>query len=110
MRAVPQKPGGMDEFDVTVLPVMTLFEIDTVAPVPLNGGWSSWEVGIHTPPPNVTFESGCELLTPPVIVTPSIVTLRPSGAVARKIVTTGPPPLMIVSSRPRPECERSCRP
>ena len=36
---VRRTPGGMKEFDVTVLPVITLFEIDTVAPVPLNGGW-----------------------------------------------------------------------
>jgi hypothetical protein len=42
----------------TVLPVITLLEIDTVAPVPLNGGWSSCEVGIQTPPPNVTSGSG----------------------------------------------------
>src|SRR5579864_4601564 len=34
----PQKPGGMIEVEVTVLFVITLFEIVTVAPVPLNGG------------------------------------------------------------------------
>ena len=98
----PQKPGGMDEFDITVSPVTMLFEIVTVAPVPLNGGWSSCEVGIPMPPPNVTSGSGCALLTPPVIVTPSIETFRASGAVARKIVTTGPPPLMTVLSAPAP--------
>ena len=31
-------PGGTAECDVTVLPVITLSVIDTVAPVPLNGG------------------------------------------------------------------------
>src|SRR3954449_9816665 len=37
----PQKPGGIVENEVTVLPVITVFEIVTVAPVPLKGGWSS---------------------------------------------------------------------
>ena len=34
----PQNPGGIVSLERTVLPVMTLFEIETVAPVPLNGG------------------------------------------------------------------------
>src|SRR6185312_1739643 len=66
----PQNPGGITELDRTVLPVMTLFEIDTVAPAPLNGGWSSCSTAIVTPPPNVTAVSGTLVLSPPVIVMP----------------------------------------
>src|SRR6516164_9099302 len=70
----PQKPGGIAEFELTTLSVITLFESETVAPVPLKGGWSSCDVGIKTPPPNVTSEPGFVVLTPPVIVTPSMET------------------------------------
>jgi hypothetical protein len=75
--------------DVTVLALMTLLEIETVAPVPLNGGWSSCDIGIQTPPPNVTSGSGFELFTPPVIVTPSIDTTSASGASARRSSAPG---------------------
>src|SRR5215207_5039472 len=47
-----------------LFPVMTLSEIDTVAPVvlPVPGG-------IHTPPPLAANGSGAESLNPPVMVT-----------------------------------------
>jgi hypothetical protein len=63
----PQNPGGIAEFEVTTFPVISLFEIATVAPVPSKGGWSSCATGIQTPPANVTSGSGCVLLTPPVM-------------------------------------------
>ena len=81
---------------------MTLFVIATVAPVPLNGGSGSCDVGIQMPPPKVTAVSGWLLLTPPVTVTPSIDTDSLSGAVARKIVSTGPPPVIVVAPEPAP--------
>ncbi len=79
----PQKPGGITSVAVVVLPVMTLFEIETVAPATLNGGWSICATGISTPPPNVTSGFGNVVLRPPVIVTRSIDTTKPSEAVAR---------------------------
>ena len=99
----PQKgPGGLIAREVTVLPVMTLSSIVTVAPVPLNGGPGSCLTGIQTPPPKTTSASGAESLTPPVIVTPRIETVRNSGSGSRKIVSTGPPPAMTVEWAPAP--------
>jgi hypothetical protein len=99
----PQKgPGGPNDREVTVFAVMTLSSIVTVAPVPLNGGPDSCLTGMRTPPPNVTSSSGEESLTPPVIVTPRMVTLRCSGSGSRKIVSTGPPPAMTVECEPAP--------
>src|SRR3954453_17024534 len=75
-----QKPDGMTACEVTVLPVITLFAIETVAPVLLNGGWSSCATRIETPPPNVTASPGAESFRPPVIVTPAIETFIAVGS------------------------------
>jgi hypothetical protein len=66
----PQNPGGISVCEFTVLPVMTLSVIVTLAPVVLPSA-----AGIQTPPPDTTDVSGCELLTPPVSVTPLSVTV-----------------------------------
>ena len=98
---VPQKgPGGTATRDVTVFPVITLSAIETVAPVALNGGSGICATGIQTPPPNVTSGSGLESLMPPVMVTPLIDTVSPAGSTSRKIVSTGPPPLIVVAFAP----------
>ena len=41
-------------------------------------------------------------MTPPVTVTPSIVTVGSLAAPATPIVSTGPPPLMMVAAGPAP--------
>ena len=80
---------------VTLLPLMTLSEIVTVAPMVLSAA-----AGINTPPPAAknpepNCDSGFESLKPPVIVTRLIETVR--SAVPSPIVITGPPPSMVVA-------------
>src|SRR5262245_44420402 len=94
--------GGIVERDITWFPVITLWSIVTVAPVPLNGGVGSCDVGIQIPPPNVTSGSGCESLTPPVIVRPLIETVSPAASCSRKMVRTGPPPDTTLAFEPAP--------
>ena len=81
---------------MTLFPVMTLSAIVTVAPVV-----NPVAHGIETPPPKVTTVSGTELFRPPVIVTARIHTAL-TGPFWRPIVTTGPPPLMVVLFDPAP--------
>ena len=95
----PQKPGGRNCCEATVLPVMTLSEIVTVAPV-WNGNDPAW--GMRTPPPCVTAWSGTDVLTPPVIVTSLIETVGSVAANSTPIVSTGPPPLIVVRADPAP--------
>jgi hypothetical protein len=49
-----------------------------------------------------SLESGLEVVCPPVIFTLEIVTFGSRGANASPIVSTGPPPLMIVFLAPEP--------
>ena len=101
--------GGIVARDITWLPVITLSSIVTVAPVPLNGGTGSCEVGIQIPPPKVTSGSGFESFTPPVIVSPRIETESSVGADSLKIVNTGPPPETTLACAPARRARRSCR-
>ena len=85
---------------VTRLPLMTLSEIVTVAPIVLSAA-----AGINTPPPAVkkpvpNCDSGFESLKPPVIVTRLIETVR--LAVPSPIVITGPPPSIVVAPADTP--------
>src|SRR5207248_2294161 len=92
----PDGEGDVD-WGAARLPVMRLSSIVTVAPMlPLA------DAGTSMPPPAVKEGAGFDVLTPPVIVTPLIVTVGSLGASASPIVTTGPPPLMIVVSTPAP--------
>src|SRR5262245_48009941 len=96
---------GTVSVGATRFPLMTLFAIVTVAP-PLKSAFG----GISTPPPAAKtpscpvngVDSGLERVTPPVIVTPSIETVGSSEAPNSPIVSTGPPPLMIVWPAPAP--------
>jgi hypothetical protein len=84
---------------------MTLLAIVTVAP-PLKSALG----GISTPPPAAKtpswpvngVDSGLDRVMPLVIVTPSIETVGSTTAPNSPIVTTGPPPLMIVRLAPAP--------
>src|SRR5262245_17655143 len=96
---------GTVSVGATRFPLMTLLVILTVAP-PLKSAFG----GISTPPPAAKtpsrpvngVDSGLERVTPPVIVTPSIETVGSSEAPNSPIVSTGPPPLMIVRPAPAP--------
>ena len=98
-------PKGAVSLGATRLPVMTLFAIVTVAP-PLKSALG----GISTPPPAAKtpswpvngVDSGLDRVMPPVIVTPSIETVGSDEAPNSPIVSTGPPPLMIVRLAPAP--------
>ena len=92
-----EAPGEHAVCGATVFPVMTLSAIVTVAPV-VNPA----ACGIDTPPPWLTTVSGKESLTPPVIVTPLNRHRRLGPGLLDPIVTTGPPPLMIVFADPAP--------
>ena len=89
----------------TRLSVTTVFVIVTVAP-----RVKSAPGGISTPPPVAKtpsrpvsgVETGLDRVTPPVIVTPSTVTVGSLSANAWPIVITGPPPSMIVEPAPAP--------
>src|SRR5437764_9233703 len=89
----PQKPAGSNCCDATVLPVMTLSRIVTVAPV-VNGNEPA--CGICTPPPCVTAWSGTDELDPPVIVTPLIEIVGSVGANSFPSVSKGLPPRITV--------------
>ena len=99
-----EKPGhGKPESTSAVgsarLPVITLFEIVTVAPPEKSafGGMSMPPPVAHTPGiPKNGIDSGLVCATPPVIVTPEIETVGSVVAPNEPIVTTDPPPLMIV--------------
>ena len=54
------------------------------------------------PPPRPLNGVRLPIVTPPVTVTPSIVTVGSLTAPATPIVSTGPPPLMMVASGPAP--------
>src|SRR5437868_122851 len=102
-------PNGSVLVGATRLPVMALFVIVTVAP-PLKSAFG----GISTPPPSAItpssptngMDSGLERVTPPVIVTPSIETAGSLEAPKAPIVSTGPPPLMMVEPAPAPTMSR----
>ena len=76
---------------------MTLSEIVTVAPVALPA-----PDGIHTPPPRAANGRGAESLNPPVMVTRLIETVGWSIPSGSPIVTTGPPPSIVVAPAPAP--------
>src|SRR5271165_6143046 len=106
-----EKPGhGMPESTSAVgsarLPVITLFEIVTVAPPekPAFGGMSTPPPVAHTPGiPKKGIDSGLVCATPPVIVTPLIDTVGSVVAPNEPIVSTDPPPpLMVVAPGPAP--------
>jgi hypothetical protein len=79
----------------TLFWLMTLSLIVTVAPV------ASPAAGrIEIPPPKVTNESGVASLSPPVIVTRLIETV--GLTTPSPIVTTGPPPSIVVAPAPEP--------
>ena len=88
---------------------MTLFEIVTVAPRS-----KSAPGGTEIPPPAAkTFssptnavDSGLEVVTAPVIVTPSIETVGSVSAKSVPIVRAGPPPLIVVAPAPAPRRAR----
>src|SRR5213078_192033 len=96
-------PNGSACVGATRLPLTTLFEIVTFAPLR-----KSASGGISTPPPSAItpssptnrVDSGLDRATPPVIVTPSIETVGSLDAPKMPIVSTEPPPLMIVDSAP----------
>src|SRR5262249_46037918 len=94
-------PCGIVLLAVTRLPVTTLWLIVTVAPVAFPAGW-----GIHTPPPPTTDVLGWDSLSPPVIVTPSIATVKPLSPSNVPIVSTGPPPLITDAPAPAPSSSR----
>src|SRR5439155_26772412 len=83
----------------------TVSVIVTVAPPA-----KSAPAGIWTPPPAAKtpswpvngVEIGLDRVTPPVIVTPSIVTVGSFAAPKVPIVSTGPPPLIVVRPDPAP--------
>src|SRR5947209_4003079 len=89
----------------TRLSVITLFEIETVAP-PLKSAFG----GISMPPPIAItpavptnlVDSGLDRATPPVMVTPSTETVGSLDAPRVPMVSTEPPPLMIVTLGPAP--------
>ncbi len=87
-------PEGTVDAGAARFPVTTLSLIVTVAPRPPSAAG-----GTSMPPPNA---SGLELLTPPVIVTPLIVTVGSVPAPSSPIVNTGPPPLITVEPAPEP--------
>jgi hypothetical protein len=79
--------------------VITLSLIDTVAAVafPVSGP------GMTTPPPSATHVSPpLPVVSPPVIVTPPIDTVGAARPERSPIITTGPPPRMIVDDAPAP--------
>src|SRR4029453_17353511 len=95
-------PTGAVALGATSLPLTTLFAIVTVAP-PLKSLFG----GISMPPPNAMTPSPKKVrqlvrVLPPVIVTPLIETVGSVAANAFPMVTTGPPPLMIVSPAAAP--------
>src|SRR5215831_7291920 len=98
-------PNGKVVVGATRLPVMALFLILTVAP-PLKSAFG----GISTPPPSAItpsspangVDSGLERVTPPVIVMPSMDTVGSLNAPNVPIVSTGPPPRMVVNPAPAP--------
>src|SRR5437667_12854274 len=96
-------PESMAVVGATLLPVITLFAIVTVAP-----GAKLAAGGTEIPPPSAITLSPTnaaaklECVTPPVIVTPRIETAGSLAAKASPIVITGPPPLTIVRPAPAP--------
>src|SRR5262245_10141926 len=109
----PHGGNGTLSLGATRLPVMALFVIVTVAPPPRSlhppplksvlGGTSMPPPAAQTPSfPLHGTDSGLERVTPPVIVTPLIVTVGSLAAKIWPIVITGPPPLMIVEPGPAP--------
>ena len=61
---------------------------------------------MYTPPPNakcaMRVSNSVEVVTPPLIVTPLIATVGGSGANGAPMVSTGPPPWMLVRCAPAP--------
>ena len=96
----PQKPDGRSCSEATLLPVMTLSLIATVAPRPPRV--EKDPTTISTPPPCVTAWSGLELLKPPVTVTPVIETVGSVVDCSWPMRSTGPPPVMVVAPAPDP--------
>src|SRR6188474_2423871 len=80
----PEGDGVVDS-GAARLPVMRLSSIVTVAPMP------SADAGTSIPPPVTKKGSGFDVLRPPVIVTPLIVTVGSTVASASPIVKTGAP-------------------
>src|SRR5258708_5568830 len=103
-------PDGMAVVGSARLPVITLFEIVTVAP--LAGGLLAGKDrrGISTPPPmahtpatpKIGTDRGLERAIPPVIVTPLIDTTGSRVAPKAPIVSTWRPPRMMVDDAPGP--------
>src|SRR3981081_1672457 len=62
----------------TTFPVTTLSPMTTAAPGP-----EFAPVGTSSPPPTATYANGLEVFTPPVIVTPSILTVGSRAALSR---------------------------
>src|SRR5580700_4548714 len=97
---IPQeKPASTEVVGAAVLPVMTLFEIVTVAPVAkfAAGGTKMPPPSAITPSsPTSAVDTGLDPVTPLVTVTPRIATVGSVVAPNIPTVITGPPPLIIV--------------
>jgi hypothetical protein len=80
-----------------LLPVMTLLLIVTVAPVAKPAAGTT-----ERPPPCGMKDTGETVFEPPVIVTALMLTVGSELAFGSPIVTTGPPPSMMVFPAPAP--------
>src|SRR5581483_3292739 len=98
-------PNGAVSVGVARLPTIALLVIVTVAPgrKPSAGGTSMPPPAAYTfgLPANGT-DSGLDVETPPVMVTPSIETVGSEEAPNVPIVSTEPPPRIVVASTPAP--------
>src|SRR5205807_328226 len=104
---VQPSPHDIAAVATTWLRVIVLSVIVTVAPRHSSGSLllqilPEVAAGTSMPPPTGLKDVGSVLLEPPVTVTPLTETVGSGGGPLCPIVSTGPPPLMIVAFAPAP--------